>query len=69
MAKEEYLRRNVNVAKAYGARAAVDLAIKRARSVKRFPRWALDFLESASERLTDLPSELAAYRNLESKTP
>ena len=43
--------------------AAVDQALERARTLKRFPKWMLAYLESAAERLPGLSKDLAAYRD------
>jgi hypothetical protein len=60
---DEYLRRNLLVAKAYGAHAAVRIALARALTVKRMPKWLVEYLRSADERMPDLPPALARYRD------
>lgn len=59
----EYHRLNIQVCRVIGAKAAVDLALERARSVKSTPKWMLDYLESAAERLPGLSADLAAHRD------
>lgn len=59
----EYSRRNLQVCRVIGAQEAVDQALERARTLKRFPAWMLAYLESASERLPGLSKDLAAYRD------
>jgi hypothetical protein len=61
--ESEYHRRNLQVARVLGAKAAVDQALERAREVKRIPKWLLRYLESAAERLPGLSSDLAAFRD------
>jgi hypothetical protein len=61
--ESEYHRRNLQVARVIGAKAAVDLALDRARELKRCPKWLLQYLESAHERLPGLSTDLAAYRD------
>ena len=51
----EYHRRNMQVARACGANAAVDQALDRARSVKGTPKWMIAYLESAADRLELAP--------------
>lgn len=60
----EYCRRNLQVARVIGAKAAVDQALEHARALKRFPKWLTAYLESAAERLPGLSKDLAAYRDL-----
>lgn len=59
----EYSRRNLQVCRAIGAQAAVDQALDRAKSLKRFPKWAIAYLESAANRLPGLSIDLAAFRD------
>jgi len=59
----EYRRRNIQVARVIGAKAAVDQALTRARTLKHFPKWMIDYLESAAERLPGLSTDLASYRD------
>ena len=65
----EYHRRNMQVARACGANAAVDQALERARSVKRIPKWMISYLESAADRLPGLKHDLAAWRDLSPDSP
>lgn len=66
---DEYLRRNLNVARAVGAQAAVKHALERAWLVKSIPVWLIRYLEDAQERLPGLDKELAAYRDLAPDKP
>ncbi len=69
MAHEEYLRRNLLLAGAYGANAGLDTAIKRLRSTKRPPSWLLKSLAEVKARIEPLPYALDAYRNLAKDRP
>jgi hypothetical protein len=60
---EEYLRRNLVVAKAYGAKAGVAKALERVRQNKSSPKWLRKALMEAQSRLDGVPSEMAAYRD------
>lgn len=66
---EEYLRRNLLVAGAYGASAAADTALDRLRSSKRAPKWLIEHLEAIKERTDRLPSDLARWRDLANDRP
>ena len=59
----EYHRLNVQVARAIGALASVNLALERARAVKSTPKWMIFYLESAAERLPGLSADLAVMRD------
>ena len=65
----EYHRRNMQVARACGAQAAVDQALERALSVKSIPVWLIAYLESAATRLPGLQHDLAAWRDLAPDAP
>lgn len=65
----EYLRRNLVVAKAYGAKAATAKALGRARQNKSTPKWLLAALMGAQSRLDGVPSELAKYRDELKRAP
>jgi hypothetical protein len=65
----EYHRRNMQVARVAGAQAAVDQALERALTVKSIPNWMIAYLESASNRLPGISSDLAAWRDLAPDMP
>ena len=69
MAHEEYLRRNLLVCKAVGAKASAlharDLLLTR----KRPPKWLLKSLQGIIDRVEPLPIELAAWRNASQDAP
>lgn len=65
----EYHRRNMQVARAAGAQAAVDQALERAMRVKSIPVWMIAYLESAASRLPGLSADLAAWRDLAPDSP
>ena len=65
----EYHRRNMQVARVCGAEAAVKQALDRARGVKGIPKWLIQHLESAAERLPGLQHDLAAWRDLSPDAP
>jgi hypothetical protein len=60
---EEYLRRNMECAKAYGAHANVGSVIERLREQKRVPRWLWEKLQGIEDRTKNLGREMAAYRD------
>lgn len=59
----EYHRLNMQVCRVIGANAAIDQALERARSVKSTPKWMIEYLESAAERLPGLSIDLAVLRD------
>jgi hypothetical protein len=63
MKHEEYLRRNLLVAKAEGAKANASVALKRLEMQTRPPKWLVDYLRGILERVAPLPAELALWRN------
>jgi hypothetical protein len=65
----EYHRRNMQVARVIGAKAAVDQALERALSIKSIPNWMIAYLESAANRLPGLSADLAAWRDLAYDAP
>lgn len=69
MAHEEYLRRNLIHCSSLGAKAGIEVAIKRLSAMKRPPKWLLDELHGALERAKKLPPELAAWRNQADDAP
>ena len=66
---EEYLRRNLLVASAYGASAAAETALNRLRASKRAPKWLIAELEAIKERTDKLPHDLARWRDLANDRP
>lgn len=66
---EEYLRRNLMVAKAYGAKAGVSRSLKRLEQMSRPPKWLVASLRGVLERCDPLPEELAKWRNTASDAP
>lgn len=65
----EYLRRNLLVAKAIGARANAGAALDRLKSHKRPQKWLLDYLQGIVDRCEPLPADLAQWRNLAPDAP
>jgi hypothetical protein len=59
----EYLRRNMLVCKAVGARSYIPGALARLQKQKRPPQWILRMLAEMDKRLEPLPTALAAYRD------
>ena len=60
---EEYLRRNLLVSSAIGARANIHHAQRRLEVLARPQAWLVELLNGISNRLERLPSELAAHRD------
>ena len=58
----EYLRRNLIVAGAIGARAGCDTALERLRGQKGVPKWLIQQLESIRVRVHPTINELSAWR-------
>lgn len=69
MAHEEYLRRNLLVAKAYGAASIADSAIAKLSAQKRPAKWLLEALKGISDRVNALPEDMAAWRNTADDAP
>lgn len=69
MAHDEYLRRNLVVAKAGGIVANSESAIERLSAMKRQPKWLLEVLRGIHDRAAPLPAELAAWRNSAADAP
>ena len=65
----EYLRRNLQVAKAVGANANTKAAIVRLMKMKRPPMWVLAALEGIRDRTEGLSKELAAWRDQADDAP
>jgi hypothetical protein len=60
---DEYLRRNLNVAKACGAAAGARAILNRLAARKRTPKWLVDAVYDIYSRTKPLSRELAAYRD------
>lgn len=65
----EYLRRNLQGAKAYGAHAASVKAIERLLQMKRPPVWIIAAFEGIRDRTAGLGAELAAWRDQADDAP
>ena len=61
--RNEYLKRNLELAKAYGAHAAVKRALHRLHRLRHRQQWLIDLLKGADERLQHLPKALIVYRD------
>ena len=61
---DEYLRRNLLVAKAIGARSVIPGAAQRLMRMKRPPKWLLEAFAQIDVRLEPLPAALSEYRDL-----
>jgi len=60
---DEYLRRNLLVAKAIGIRSNAEAAKKRMLKTKKPQKWIIAMLEGIIERAEQLPGDLAKYRD------
>ena len=69
MEHKEYLRRNLVVAKAVGARSGVATAIDRINTWRRKPKWLAEKLEEVAKRQEGLEIELAAWRDAAEDKP
>lgn len=69
MAHEEYMRRNLVVCSAYGAKAGVGAALVKLRAQRRPAKWLLTILDGVSERAEKLPPELARWRDAAPDVP
>lgn len=65
----EYLRRNLLVAKAIGARANAGVALDRLQTHRRPPKWLVEYLRGIAERCEPLPADLARWRDLAEDAP
>ena len=63
MTDDEYLRRNLMVAKSIGIVANATAGTARLRALSRPSKWMIELLEGIVERAIPLPHELAAYRD------
>lgn len=59
----EYLRRNLIVAKAIGAKAGVSKSLKRLEQMSRPPKWLVESLAGVLKRQDCIPEELAKWRD------
>ena len=66
---DEYLRRNLIVAKAVGAKAGVSKSLKRLEQMSRPPKWLVASLRGVLERQDPIPEELAKWRDTASDAP
>lgn len=62
-AKDEYLRRNLLVAKSYGIAANASSALSRLEAQSRPPKWLISALTGIINRNLEIPRELAAHRD------
>jgi hypothetical protein len=69
MAHEEYLRRNLLVCGAHGAKATASVALKRLEMQSRPPKWLVAYLRGILERVAPLPEDLAKWRNSAADAP
>jgi hypothetical protein len=60
---DEYLRRNLLVAKAHGAEAAARTILNRLATRKRAPKWLVKQANDIYSRAKALPRDLAIYRD------
>lgn len=60
---EEYLRRNLVVAKAYGVQAGISAILKRLSANKRQPQWILNLLGWELSRMDDVINEAVKHRD------
>lgn len=63
MDRQEYLRRNLVVAKAEGARSIVLATQRRLLDLKTSPKWLRDNLLEIIVRLEPVPRELAKHKD------
>jgi len=60
---DEYLRRNLIVAQAYGVRSGVMTVLQRLHGTKGWPKWLAKSLKEILEREAGVPEELARWRD------
>lgn len=60
---QEYLRRNVLLARSIGVRAGVESILSRLEKTKLPPLWLITALGEALDRMQEIPKELAAHRD------
>jgi hypothetical protein len=66
---EEYLRRNLLIASAIGARAGAETALQRLQQSKRPPKWLIAQLAGIVARTEKLPHDLALWRDTAPDAP
>ena len=66
---DEYLRRNLLVCKAVGAKSIASKSLKRLEQQTRPPKWLVAALRGILERTDPLPEDLAKWRNTASDAP
>lgn len=69
MSPNEYLRRNIMVAKSCGAKAEVAISLRRLQSMRHAPKWLLTSLTEMQMRLDKIPDELAEWRDAAPDNP
>ncbi len=65
----EYLRRNLVLASSYGAQSLIDQALAHLLQMKRPPKWLLNDLKGAKNRVDKLPEHLAQWRDMAPDNP
>lgn len=65
----EYLRRNLVIAKACGAKAQIKITSERLKNTKRVPKWLTASLAAMQVRVEDIPHELAQWRDAAPDNP
>lgn len=65
----EYLRRNLVIAKACGAKAESKITTDRLKNTKRVPKWLLASLAAMQVRIEEIPHELAQWRDAAPDNP
>ena len=67
MNNQEYLRRNLVVASAYGVRAGIDSALVRLSKTKRRPKWLYDLLGREYAKMDEIIKAVVKHRNTAQK--
>ncbi len=65
----EYLRRNLVIAKACGAKEEIKITIERLKKAKRVPKWLLASLAAMQVRVEGIPAELSQWRDASPDNP
>lgn len=66
---DEYIRRNLLLCKAHGAKAGVSVALKRLEMQSRPPQWLVKALRGVLERVDPIPADLVKWRNAAPDAP